>query len=332
MNKIRLGLMGFGETNRHLYRLCLNDERFEIVAISDIGRPEVLHYLLRAEVKNTIDVKLDGNNLVSANGKARMLPGRLPGDVPWDAFGVDFVVDGTGKFLKRAEIEDHLKAGAGRVVIATLPTDEIDRVVIMGVNDQTIQATDRIISVGSATTNAAALMIKTLDDAFGVDYAMLLTIHNYTADQPLRDVVGNDFRRSRSAAQNIIPNVSPAPAWIEKILPQMKGRIEGSALNVPIPAGSLLDLSTFLRVESIDLAEVHKAVEAAAAKIPHIIEVTSDEIVSVDIIGNPHSIIYDKNAAMRSPGRIVKTISWYHTSLAVAARIKDLISAYNNIN
>lgn len=331
MSKIRLGLMGFGETNRHLYRLCLNDDRFEIVAISDIGRPEVLHYLLRAEVRNTVDVKLDGNNLVCSNGKARMLPGKAPGDVPWDAFGVDFVVDGTGKFLKRSEIEGHINAGADKVIIATLPVDEIDRIAIMGVNDHLIQANDRIISVGSATTNAASLMIKILDDAFGVDYAMLLTIHNYTADQPLRDVVGSDFRRSRSAAQNIIPNMSPAPAWIEQILPQMKGRVEGSALNVPIPAGSLLDLSTFLRKEGVELADVHAAVEAAAAKIPHIIEVTSDEIVSVDIIGNPHSVVYDKKAAMRSPGRIVKTISWYHTSLAVAARIKDLISAYNNI-
>lgn len=331
MSKIRIGLMGFGETNRHLYRLCLNDDRFEIVAISDIGRPEVLHYLLRAEVKNSVNVELEGNNLVSSTGKARMLPGRLPGDVPWDAFGVDFVVDGTGKFLKRSEIEGHIKAGAGRVIIATLPAGEIDRVAIMGVNDHTIHPNDRIISVGSATTNASALMIKILDEAFGVDYAMLLTIHNYTADQPLRDVVGNDFRRSRSAAQNIIPNVSPAPAWIEQILPQMKGRVEGSALNVPIPAGSLLDLSTFLRKEGVELAHVHAAVEAAAAKIPHIIEVTEDEIVSVDIIGNTHSIIYDKKVAMRSSGRIVKTISWYHTSLAVAARIKDLITAYTKI-
>ena len=226
MDKIRVGIMGFGEVGRHIYRLCLQDDRIEIVAIADLGSPEVLKYLLKAETKGGIELKLEGNFLVSTNGRARMIQRKsfVPGDVLWDSLDVDVAIDGTGLYKSRADMEMHLKAGAKRVVITMLPTDEIDRIVVKGVNDHTMKAADKLVCAGSATTNATALMLKILDEAFGIDYAMLTTVHSYTSDQPLRDKAGNDFRRSRSAAENIIPNESPSPHWLQHKVPWCKER------------------------------------------------------------------------------------------------------------
>lgn len=332
MKKIRLGLMGFGEIPRHIYRLCLNNDKIEIVAIADIGRPEILHYLLVAETKGSIEVKLEGNFLVSKNGHARIIMGGNPGDIPWDVLNVDVVVAGTGIFKTRESMEPHIKAGASRVILSNLPNDDIDRVVIIGVNDHTIKTSDKLVSAGSATTNAAAIMLKILNENFGIDYAMLTTVHSYTSDQPLRDKVGDDFRRSRSAAENIIPNDSPSPEWIQKIMPEFKGRIEGSALNVPVPNGSLLDLTSVFKSKDISIELINKAILNESKKLPNIIEIVNDPIVSTDVIGNTHSVVFDKMASMKSPGRMIKTLIWYHTALTMAARIVDLIMAYDKID
>ena len=332
MNKIRLGIMGFGEIGRHLYRACLEDEKVEVVAISDIGKPEILHYLLVALANHKIETRLEGNYLISENGKARMIKGSTPGSVPWDLFEVDFVVDATGIFRSRAEMQKHLDAGTKRVILSTLPEDDADRIFIASVTDSGITYSDRIISPGSSTTNAAIIMLKILDEAFGFDYSMLSTIHAYTADQPLRNTVGHDFRRSRSAVENIIPNTTPSPEWIQKIIPEYKGRIEGTALNVPVAAGSVLDLTTMLRTSGVDIEEVHKAVEKSAKKYPDIIEVVDDPIVSSDVIGNRHSVIYDKQAAMITKKRMLKTLTWYHNTFALALRIKEIMVKYAELD
>ncbi len=334
MDRIRVGIMGFGEVGRHIYRLCLKDERIEIVAIADLGRPEILEYLLKAETKGHIDVKLEGNFLVSSNGRARMIQGKslVPGDVLWDSLDVDVAIDGTGIYKTKADMDAHLKAGAKRVVLTTLPTDEIDRIVVMGVNEHTMKGSDKTVSAGSATTNASALVLKVLDEAFGVDYAMLTTVHSYTSDQPLRDKASSDFRRSRSAAENIIPNETPSPRWIQHVMPEFKGRIEGSALNVPVPNGSLLDLTTVLKKGGTTKEEVNEAMAIWAAKNPHIGRVVTDPIVSTDVIGDKHSVNFDTQATMMSPLRMVKTLIWYHTALATASRVIDVIVAYNELD
>ncbi len=332
MNKIRVGLMGFGEIPRHIYRLCLKRNDIEIVAIADLGRPEILHYLLVAETKGGIEVKLEGNFLVSKNGRARIVMGGEPGDIPWDVFNVDVVVDGTGKYKSREFMQKHYLAGAKRVILSNLPTNEVDRVVVMGVNDRSIQKSDKLISAGSATTNASAILLKIFNDAFGIEYAMLTTVHSYTSDQPLRDKASTDFRRSRSAAENIIPNETPSPEWIQKIMPEFKGRIEGSALNVPVPNGSLLDLTMILKDNKVSLEMVNEVVQKCANHIPEIVEITDDPIVSTDVIGNRHSVVFDKRASIKSTGRMIKTLTWYHAALAMAARIVDLIYAYENLN
>ena len=333
MNRIRVGIMGFGEVGRHIYRLCLEENRIEIVAIADLGRPEILEYLLKVETKGGVDVKLEGNFLVSANGRARMIQGKnlVPGDVLWDSLDVDVVIDGTGIYKTKADMQKHLNAGAKRVVLTTLPVDNIDRVVIKGVNDHTIKASDKMVSAGSATTNATALILKVLDEAFGVDYAMLTTVHSYTSDQPLRDKASSDFRRSRSAAENIIPNETPSPRWIQHIMPEFKGRIEGSALNVPVPNGSLLDLTTVLKKEGVTREQVNEAVTNYAKDHPYVARVVEDPIVSTDVIGDRRSVNFDLQATLMSPHRMVKTLTWYHTALATASRIIDLIVAYDEL-
>lgn len=328
MSRIRLGLKGFGEIPRHLYRMCLEDDRIEVVAISDIGQPDIFSYLVCAETKGKIDVRLEGNFLVSKNGKARFIGGGKPGKIPWDIFDVDIVVDGTWMFRSKNEMQSHFDAGAKRVMLTSVPNEIIDRVVIKGVNDHTIKASDKLVSAGTATTNAAALMLKILSENFGVDYSTLSTIHSYTSDQPLRDKAGRDCRRSRSAAENIIPVDTIAPTWIEYIMPEFLGKIEGMALNVPVPNGSLLDMTTIL-TKKIKIDDINNVMAKAAKKLPDVIEVIEDPIVSTDIIDNSHSLIFDKIATMLSPGRMIKTLIWYHSAFAMAARIKDLIIAYD---
>ena len=330
MSKVRLGIMGFGEIGRHIYRLCMEDDMFEVVAISDYGKPEILAYLIEAEVKGRIKVTVeDGNFINSSAGRARVVTGGNPGDIPWDIFDVDVVIDATGIFKHKKDLENHLKAGAPHVVLSTLPAEEIDRIVVMGVNDHTINLNDRIVSAGSATTNATALMLKFFNERFGVDYAMLTTVHSYTSDQPLRDKAGIDFRRSRSAAENIIPNETPTPRWIPYILPEFKGRIEGTALNVPIPNGSLLDLTTVFQSKDVTVDQVNELMYEAAAKLPDLIQVAEDPIVSSDVINNRHAVVFDKLATMKSQGRMFKTLVWYHTALAQACRILDVIRSYH---
>jgi len=257
-----------------------------------------------------------------------MVTGGKPGDIPWDIFDVDVVVDATGVFKSRSTLEKHLKAGANHVVLSTLPDDDIDRIVVMGVNEDTIQLDDRIVSAGSATTNATALMLKYFIKNFGVDYSMLTTVHSYTSDQPLRDKARTDSRRSRSAAENIIPNETPTPRWIPSILPEMQGRIEGTALNVPIPNGSLLDLTTVFKNADVSVEDVNKLMYQAAQDLPKLIQVAEDPIVSSDVINNRHSVIFDKLATMKK-GRMIKTLVWYHTALAQACRILDVIEKYH---
>lgn len=332
MRKIRLGIMGFGETGRHLYRACLEDNLIEVVAISDIGKPDILHYLLKSHSPKSLDVRLEGNNLVSANGRARMLRGTSPEQVPWDAFDVDFVVEATGKYQSQSDMMQHLNSGAKRVILSSLPSGTIDRIALMGVNEDQININDRLISPGTATTIAAGIVLKLLRESIGVEYAMISTVHSYTADQPLRNVAGTDFRRSRSAAENIIPNTSPSPAGLEIVFPDMKGKIEGGALNVPVPAGSLLDLTTVMSTENFSLEQVHQVMRDAAVRNPQLIEVANDPIVSKDVLGNRHSVVYDVQASMKAGKRMLKTITWFHGYLSMAHRIKELILLYGELD
>jgi glyceraldehyde 3-phosphate dehydrogenase (phosphorylating) len=324
--------MGFGEIPRHIFRLATGRNDIEIVVISEIGEAGILKYLVEHEVKKRVAVELDGNFLVTNNGRARVVKGCEPGTVPWDIFDVDFVVDGTWKYNSREELQKHIDSGAKRVIIPALPTSELDRIVIKGVNEGTIMAHDKLISAGSATSNATAVMLKILDENFGVENAMLTSVHSYTSDQSLRDTVNRDCRRSRSAAENIIPLETSTPDYIKYILPELAGKVDGSMLNVPVPNGSLLDLTSILKTGTFTLEQIHQAVEKEALRIPEIIKVVDEPIVSTDVIDLQYSVIFDKMATMRSPGRMLKTLTWYHAALAMAARTIDVMVEYHKLN
>ncbi len=329
--KLRLGLMGFGHIGRQLYHLATQSDDIDIVAIADIGKPEILHYLLASDSIEGIENTLRGNYLVNSKFETRMLQTDRPQEVPWDIFNVDAVIDATGKFESRADMEAHLGNGAPRVLISTLPIDHIDRLIIAGVNDASARAEDRMISVGSATTAALALMLKVISDKFQVQCASVTSVHAYTSDQPLQDYAGKDFRRSRSAAENVIPNALASPQWVEKVLPQFAGKLSGHSLNVPVQKGSLLDLNLVFANEGISVEQINDTMRAAKNNYAGIIDVVEDPVVSSDVIGNRHSVVFDAPGTIKAGKRIIKTLSWYE-SLGHAARMLDVVRHYAAID
>ena len=332
---MRIGMMGFGRVGRQLYRLALEDERFDIVAVSDIGRADILHHLLARSLGRGGAVRLEGNYLIGKVagrcGKTRLMQANRPAEVPWDLFGVDLVIDATGRFRAPEGLRPHLDNGAPRVILSTLPTDDIDRVVLFGVNQASAAAEDRIVSAGSASTTATALALKTVMDAFPVEHASITSVHAYTSDQSLQDYAGPDYRRSRSGAENIIPNDTPAPRWVERALPQAQGKVSGFALNVPVQAGSLLDMTLAFADAAPSTEAVNDLFQAAAVAAPELVAATEDPIVSSDVKGCRQSLLADLKGTLRAGERLVKLLAW-HESLGHARRILDLAALYADLD
>ena len=330
-NKINIALFGFGRIGRNLFRLGYDNPKYNFVAISDFGSAEALHYLLvRDSIHGSMkdDVELDGNHLLVKEQKPRIISGGEPENIPWDAFNVDIVIDATGRFLKRDELSAHLDSGAKRVLISRNPKDDIDRYVIPGINESSIHSSDKIISTTSSTTQVLALMLKMLDEEFGMQRAMMTTVHAYTSDQPLADAAGVDLRRSRSAVENIIPNTTSAPSIVEELMPQFSGKVDGIAFNVPVPNGSCVDLTTELnRMPSIE--EANNAIKKYSdTSMKGIVGYTSDPIVSSDVIGREETMVYDEKATMITKDSLLKTLCWYDNGWGFASRILDVVDAY----
>jgi glyceraldehyde 3-phosphate dehydrogenase len=330
MMTIKLGLMGFGNIGRKLYSESLKNNNIEISAISDIGDPEILEYLLKAEFENTKNVSLDNNYLINNNYRSRILSAFTPGEMTWDLFDVDFVVDATGKFNSPEYLDSHLNAGAKRVIISTLPSESIDRLVVFGINQDSINLEDRTISAGSSTLNALAYLLNSLLP-FGIDAVNMTTIHSFTSDQSLQDTVGTDFRCSRSASENIIPNNSEAEKWIVELFPELNDKINCNALNVPVQKGSMLDLSIAFVDDKVGIEDVNSAIIEASELYPDIIGITNDPIVSSDIIGDPRSLVFDVKATMKGGNSFVKVLAWYDNGHCHAMRILDVIKAYSKL-
>ncbi len=324
-HRLRIGLMGLGQIGRQIFRLAAASDDLEIVAVSDIGKPQVLQYLLETGAENGFDCRLEGNHLRGDTFSTRMLQLVAPGDVPWDAFGVDCVIDASGRYRHRDHAEAQLAAGGRRLVYATL-AEQPDRVLVPGLNDGDARAEDRVVSAGSPTTNALALLLDVIDHACGVEYAAMTSIHAYTSDQPLQDYAQGNRRRSRSAAQNIIPNANTSAACVEWLLPRFAGRLSGYALNVPVQRGSLLDLSCVLR-EAVDIARINQTLRDAAAARPELIGVTEDPVVSSDVLGCRQTLIFDTRATERVGARMLKVLGWYET-LGHACRVIDVVRLY----
>jgi glyceraldehyde 3-phosphate dehydrogenase len=329
--KIQIGIMGLGQIGRHLYHLAMEGDDMEIVAVADIGKPEILHYLLETEHGEGSGCELKANFLVNKKFRTRMLQVARPSEIPWDALGVDCVIDATGRYRDRAHMEAHLRSGAPRLVLASLPRDPIERLIVPGINEDSAVRKDRLISAGSATTNALALLLHCLDRALGVETASMTTVHAYSSDQSLQDYAQEDFRRSRSAAQNIIPNKNESAHWVESLLPKFSGKLSGYALNVPVQKGSLLDLNCVMHDAGVTIQQVNDAVRAAASKRPELISVTDDPIVSSDVIGCRQSLLFDAAATIKAGKKIVKVLAWYE-SLGQACRVLDVVRLYSGLD
>lgn len=328
---IRVGIMGFGQVGRQVYELASHCADVEVVAIADIGKPEILHYLLCSEVREPQRHQLEGNFLVNPNFRARLMQIDSPVEMPWDIFAVDMVIDATGKFRDRRHMEAHLGNGAQRVLLRTLPTDHIDRIVIPGINTGSALASDRMVSAGSPTASALCLLLQSVSESFDIECGSMTTIHAYTSDQALQDYAGSDFRRSRSAAKNIIPNTHEASLWLGNILPQFEGRVLTSALNVPVQEGCLLDVTLVMKDSEATAEAVNDAMRASAGKREGIVAVVEDPIVSSDVIGCDSSLLFDTKGTIKAGNNTIKTLSWYET-LGHAARMLDVVRLYSQLD
>ncbi|RME77024.1 MAG: type I glyceraldehyde-3-phosphate dehydrogenase, partial [Planctomycetota bacterium] len=297
-------------------------------AINDIGPLESLFYLLKYDTimgKFDKDIRLQGRELHWEGKVTLCLQERELNQLPWKDLNLDFVIESTGLFRKRKEIERHLEAGAPKVILTVPAKDEIDATVVMGVNDDTLKKEDRIISNASCTTNCLAPLAKVIQENFGIQKGYMTTIHAYTNDQRLADVPHKDLRRSRAASENIIPTTTGAAKAVGKVLPVLKGKLDGIAVRVPVPDGSVVDLTVELERDATSEAVNQAVFEASKGSLAGILEYSTEPIVSSDIIGNPHSSIFDSLCTKMVGSRFLKVVSWYDNEWGYSNRVVDLM-------
>lgn len=326
---MRIAINGFGRIGRNLFRILhQSNESIEVVAINDLMTPEQMRYLLQYDTilgKNPENIQIQDNVLKTSKGQSKIFHERNISDLPWKDLGVDMVVESTGVFRKREQLEQHIASGASRVLLTVPSKDPIDATIVMGVNDDQLQKDHKIVSNASCTTNCLAPVAKVLHDTFGVEQAFMTTTHAYTNDQAVMDGVHSDPRRGRVAAQNIIPTTTGAAIAVGKIIPELNGKIDGIALRVPVVNGSIVDLTATLEKDAT-IDEINDAMKKAAdTNMKGILEYCEDPIVSSDILQNPHSSIYDAKATKTLGNRMVKILSWYDNEWGYSNRLKDLM-------
>lgn len=326
---MRVAINGFGRIGRSVFRIINERSDVEVVAINDLSEREALVYLLKYDTvmgRFHDKAELTDNILKTSNHTVTLLSGADPAQLPWDDMGVDIVVEATGVFRQKEQLESHLSAGASRVVLTVPAKDEIDYTVVIGVNDDDLKPEHKIISNASCTTNCLAPMAKILNDAFGIETGVINTIHAYTNDQRLADVPHKDWRRSRAAAENVIPTTTGAARAVGKVLPELNGKLDGIAMRVPVPDGSVVDLVVRLN-QDVTEERVKEAVRAASEtdKLTSILEYQEEPVVSTDIIGNSHSSIFDAPFTQVIDGSLVKTLNWYDNEWGYSNRVVDLM-------
>jgi glyceraldehyde 3-phosphate dehydrogenase len=325
----RIGINGFGRIGRCVFRILADRPDFEVVAVNDLFENEQLAYLLKYDTVMGVfdkEVRAEPDAIWVDGKRVAMTEARSPGEIPWREMGVALVVESTGVFRSREKLQGHLDAGAQRVVLTVPAKDEIDAMIVIGVNDATLRPEHRLVSNASCTTNCLAPLAKILDDAFGIEEGFMTTVHAYTNDQRLADVPHKDLRRSRAAAENIIPTTTGAARAVGKVLPHLKGRLDGMAMRVPVPDGSIVDLVCRLRAAP-DVAAVNAAVRAAAAtpELERIVEYSEVPLVSSDIIGNSHSSIFDALSTVAQGDGYAKVVAWYDNEWGYSYRVVDLL-------
>lgn len=336
MAAIKVGINGFGRIGRTVMRImAARTDKFEVMAVNDLAPPEANAHLFKYDTimgKFAGDVTLADGALVINGKKIKVLQERNPANLPWADLGVQVVIESTGVFRVKESGKggygDHLKAGAKKVILTVPSKDEIDATIVLGVNDDTLTSKHNCISNASCTTNCLAPLVKVLHDAFGVERGLMTTIHAYTNDQNVLDLVHKDLRRARAAALNTIPTTTGAARAVGKVIPDLNGKLDGFAMRVPVMTGSVVDLTAELK-KSVSADDINSAVQAAAAgKLKGILEYCPDPIVSSDVIGNNHSSIFDALSTITIPkagSNLVKVVSWYDNEWGYSCRTVDLI-------
>ncbi len=324
---VKIGINGFGRIGRLVFRRLMATKEFEVVGINDITDAATLAYLLKYDSvhgKYKGEVKAEGDAIIVDGKKFKITAEKDPAKLPWKELGAQIVVEGTGIFTGRDKLNLHLQAGAQKVLLTAPAKDEIDATVVIGVNDGVLTGKEQFVSNASCTTNCLAPMVKVLNQEFGVDHGFMTTIHSYTNDQRLLDLPHKDLRRARAAALSIIPTTTGAARTVGKVIPELKGKLDGFSLRVPTPDASITDFVAVLK-KSVTKDEVNAAMKKAAeTTMKGVLQYTEDEVVSADIIGNEHSCIFDSKLTM-AHGSTVKVFGWYDNEWGFSCRVVDLL-------
>ncbi len=326
MKKINVAINGFGRIGRVFFKVAFTNPNINIVAINDITDSKTLAHLLKYD---SVHGKFDGeikhdNDHIYVNGKEiKIFAAKDPENLPWKSLDIDIVIESTGYFLTRELAQKHITAGAKKVILSAPATDDTIKTIVLGVNEESLNADDIIISNASCTTNCASPMLKVLKQ-WGIEEAYVTTVHSYTGDQRLHDAPHKDLRRARAAAMSIIPTTTGAAKALGKIFPDLEDKLGGCGMRVPVPDGSLTDITCVLTqypsVEQINLAFK----QAAESDLKGILEYSEDPLVSVDVIGNAHSVVFDSDFTS-VVGNLVKVIGWYDNEFGYSSRLVDLV-------
>jgi len=324
--KIKVAINGFGRIGRVFLRNCIDHPEIDIVAINDVADTKTLAHLLKYDSVHRAfpgSISIEDNTLI-VNGKhIQVVSFKDPSQLPWKDLAVDVVIESTGHFLDKKTAGLHIQAGAKKVILSAPPKDETIKSVVLGVNDQILTKEDLIVSNASCTTNCAAPMLKVLEQ-FGIEQAYITTVHSYTNDQRIHDAPHKDLRRARAAALSIIPTSTGAAKAITKIFPELEGKIGGCGMRVPVPDGSLTDITCILS-KTPSAEEINAAFKLASqTNLKGILQYTEDPIVSIDVVGNPHSVLYDSEFTS-VVGKLVKIIGWYDNEWGYSNRLVDLV-------
>lgn len=327
MAKIRVAINGFGRIGRALARILLNDERINLIAINDVASIETMAHLFRFDSihgKWSGSAEFSGDDLLLDNKHIAYSQHSSPEQLPWAALNVDVVVECTGHFKTRIELEKHILAGARKVLLSVPPEDDTIKTIVCGINEHLISGTDQILSNASCTTNNAAPMIQLIDELCGIESCYITTVHSYTTDQRLQDSPHKDLRRSRAALQSIIPTTTGAAKALTRVFPHLREKMGGCGFRVPVPDGSLTDITCTVR-NPLTIEAINTAFKKASEdRWSMILEYTDDPIVSSDIIGNPASCIFDSQLTSVI-GQMVKVVGWYDNEIGYSHRLRDLL-------
>jgi glyceraldehyde 3-phosphate dehydrogenase len=333
---MRIAINGFGRIGRSVFRILNARDDLEVVAINDITSKESLEYLLKYDTvmgRFPDEVHLQDDMLITSKHSVKMISETDPSALPWKVLDVNIVIESTGRFRTRKDLQMHLNAGADFVILTVPAKDEIDYTVVIGVNDADLRKEHKIISNASCTTNCLAPMAKILNDAFGIEFGVINTIHAYTNDQRLADVPHSDWRRGRTAAENIIPTTTGAARAVGQVLPELNGKLDGIATRVPVPDGSVVDLVARIK-KNVTIEDINEVVRTASDSkaLSLVLEYSTLPVVSSDIIGNPHSSIYDAPFTRVIEGNLIKTLNWYDNEWGYSNRVVDLIDRLDDLN